>query len=191
MKVSELMTKPVHSCEPHDDLQRAAQLMWERDCGIVPVLDPEQHVIGVVTDRDVCMAAYTRGRKLWQMDVSSTMAKVVHAVREEDALETVEAAMRCAHVRRLPVLDGQRKLVGLLSIHDLVRSHRTSGSPADGLKDEVVVRTIGEIVQRGTSRVVCPQAKVASDLMTRQVHHCRASDRLERVAGVMWNHTLC
>jgi len=186
MKASDLMTKPVHSCQPHDDLQRAAQLMWDHDCGILPVSDPEQHVIGVITDRDVCMAAYTRGQRLRQMDVRSTMAKVVHAVREDDSLETVEAAMRCTHARRVPVLDDQRKLVGLLSIHDLARAHR-SGHPADGLEDEAVVRTIGEIVQRRPA-VLRPQAKLASDLMTREVHHCRGSDRLDRVAGVMWNH---
>lgn len=188
MKASDLMTKPVHSCFPHEDLQRAAQLMWDHDCGILPVVDPEHHVIGVITDRDVCMAAFTRGRKLWRMDVGSTMAKVVHAVREDDALETVLAAMRCTHARRVPVLDGQRKLVGLLSIHDLARARRTSGHAADGLEDEAVVRTIGEIVQRRVGRVLSPQAKVAADLMIREVHSCRASDRLDRAAGVMWNH---
>jgi CBS domain-containing protein len=188
MKASDLMTKPVHSCQPHDDLQRAAQLMWERDCGILPVLDPEQHVIGVITDRDVCMAAYTRGQRLRQMDVGSTMAKAVHAVREDDPLETVEAVMRCTHARRVPVLDGQRSLVGVLSIHDLAWAHRMSGHPAGGLEDEAVVRTIAETCQRGVGRVVSPQAEVASDLMTRPVHHCRTNDALDRVAGVMWNH---
>lgn len=188
MKASELMTKPVHSCFAHDDLQRAAQLMWDCDCGIVPVVDPDQHVIGTVTDRDVCMAAYTRGRRLREMDVGSTMAKVVHAVRDDDPLEKVEAAMRCTHARRVPVLDGQRKLVGLLSIDDLARAHRMSGHPADGLEDESVVRTIAAICQRGAMRVVSSEAKVVSDIMTRQVHHCRTSDALDRVAGVMWNH---
>jgi CBS domain-containing protein len=187
MKASDLMTKPVHSCQPHDDLRRAAQLMWDHDCGIVPVLDLEQNVIGVITDRDVCMAAYTRGQRLRQMDVRSTMTKVVHAVREDDSLETVEAAMRCTHARRVPVLDDQRELVGLLSIHDLARAHRMSGHPGDGLEDEAVVRTIGEIIQRGIA-VLRPQAKLASDLMTREVHYCRGSDGLDRVAGVMWNH---
>jgi len=116
------------------------------------------------------------------------MTKVVHAVREDDPLEAVEAAMRYAHVRRMPVLDGQRKLVGLLSIHDLARAHRMSGYPADGLRDEAVVRTISEICQRGVRCVLHPQAHVASDLMTQQVHHCRVTDRLDRVAAVMWNH---
>jgi len=188
MRASDLMTKPVQSCFATDDLQRAAQLMWEGDCGIVPVLDPERHVIGVITDRDICMAAYMRGLGLRQMEVGSTMAKVVHAVREDDPVEAVEAAMRGAHVRRVPVLDGQRKLVGLLSIHDLAQAHRMSGERADGLGDETVVKTIREVCQRGVRRVVCPQAKVASDLMTREVHHCRVSDRLDRVAGVMWDY---
>src|SRR5690606_28351921 len=64
MQVRELMTRDVQVCGPRDDLNRAAQIMWDHDCGVVPVVDSERRPIGMVTDRDVCMAAYTQGKPL-------------------------------------------------------------------------------------------------------------------------------
>ena len=61
MKVGDLMTKDVKACSQHDSLNRAAQLMWENDCGSVPVVDSDSKVVGMLTDRDICMAAYTKG----------------------------------------------------------------------------------------------------------------------------------
>ncbi len=188
LRASDWMTRPVHSCFPHETLEHAAQVMWEGACGIVPVTDIERRVVGVLTDRDVCMAAYTRGLSLWQMNIESAMTKAVHAVREHDPLETVEATMRCGHVRRVPVLDGQGVLSGILSIEDLARGHRTASPMADGLADEIVVNTVAEICARRPGRVRCPQARVVSDLMTPTVHHCREHDSLHQVAGAMWDH---
>ena len=64
LKVKELMTLDVSCCHPGDTLERAAELMWQHDCGCVPVVDEGSHVVGMITDRDVCMAAYTRGVSL-------------------------------------------------------------------------------------------------------------------------------
>jgi len=67
MKVEQIMTRIVHTCSENDTLNRAAQLMWENDCGCVPVIhggNGSGAVVGVVTDRDVCMGAYTQGRLL-------------------------------------------------------------------------------------------------------------------------------
>jgi len=65
MNASDVMTKTVRSCSAGDSLQRAAQLMWEGDCGSVPVVDSDNRVVGILTDRDIAMAAYTQGRPLW------------------------------------------------------------------------------------------------------------------------------
>src|SRR5260370_37373881 len=61
MKVAELMVGEVTACSPDDALNRAAQIMWENDCGSVPVVDRAARLIAMLTDRDICMAAYTRG----------------------------------------------------------------------------------------------------------------------------------
>jgi CBS domain-containing protein len=146
MKTSDLMSTGVASCGPDDNLQRAAQLMWDNDCGIVPVLDEQGRVVGVITDRDICMAAYTRGQPLWQIPVSSAMARQVFSVRDEDGLETAEALMQRIQIRRLPVVDGDGRLKGILSLNDLARHARPGARRrSDGLSGDLVVKTLAAI----------------------------------------------
>lgn len=64
MKVQDIMTADVETCRLDDTLDRPAAIMWERDCGVVPVVDDESRIVGMLTDRDICMAAYTQGRPL-------------------------------------------------------------------------------------------------------------------------------
>jgi predicted transcriptional regulator len=74
MKIQNVMTRDVSACSPEDMLSRAAQLMWERDCGCVPVIDHSGVVCGMVTDRDICIAAYTQGLPLHQIAVRRAMS---------------------------------------------------------------------------------------------------------------------
>lgn len=161
MNVSELMTRNVKSCSVNDTLQRAAQIMWENDCGIVPILDGDGRMTGVVTDRDICMAAYTQGKPLWQLPVSVAMAQKVHSIRETEALETAEALMRSARVRRVPVLDGDGRVTGMLSLNDLARhSHRSIGQKSNGLSGDSIAKTLAAICER--SPTVNPKAPAAT-----------------------------
>jgi CBS domain-containing protein len=83
VKVFELMTRDVKTCGCADMVEHAAHIMWTRDCGCVPVVDGDGHVVGMVTDRDVCMAAYTQGRP---RDVAREAAREhVPATRELSA----------------------------------------------------------------------------------------------------------
>jgi len=149
MTVKSLMTSTVKACRADDDLQRAAQIMWDNDCGIVPVVDAEDHVVGMVTDRDICMAAYTRGQPLWAMSVSSAMAAQVHAVREADSVHTAEAVMQGARVRRLPVVDDDGRLTGIVSLSDLARhASRAPGGRSDGLSSSSLLQTLAKICER-------------------------------------------
>jgi CBS domain-containing protein len=144
MNASELMTTSVKSCSNDDTLQRAAQLMWENDCGAVPVVDGDNRVVGIVTDRDICMAAYTQGRPLGQIPISSAMSKQVYSVREGDPLEVVATLMQHAQVRRLPVLDAQGCLRGIVSMNDLARRTHLSGQK-NGLIGDGIVQTLAAI----------------------------------------------
>ena len=74
MKVEQLMTMNPSSCHPEDTMQQAARIFWEHDCGCAPVTDHDAHVVGMITDRDVCMAAYTQGKPLTELSVASAMA---------------------------------------------------------------------------------------------------------------------
>ena len=149
MRVAEMMTRDVRTCFPTDSLNRAAQIMWEGDCGCVPVVDVQGTVVGIVTDRDVCMAAYTQGRRLAEMTVESAASKNVVTVGEGDSLHRAECLMHDAQVRRLPVLDSQGRLVGLLSISDFARRVRELG---DGIPSHIVGALAGISQRRSPHR---------------------------------------
>lgn len=119
MKVQDFMTHGVRTVRPGDALNTAAQTMWEADCGCVPVVDQDSRVVGVLTDRDICMAAFTRGLPLTEIRVDSTMATQVHSCRPGDTVSAAEQTMRARQVRRLPVIDDQGRLVGILSLNDI------------------------------------------------------------------------
>lgn len=121
MNVGQLMTQNVRACRPEDTLQAAAQIMWDCDCGCVPVVDADRRVQGMLTDRDICMAAYTQGGPLRALYVSNAMSKQVYSCRAEDTLEAAEEVMRTHQVRRLPVVGAGGRLVGIISLNDLAR----------------------------------------------------------------------
>lgn len=114
MKVKDVMSAEVRTCSPNNDLGRAAQIMWEGDCGIVPVVEPDDYLVGVVTDRDACMAAYTQGRTLAAVRTGDVMSRQLRTLRPEEDAEAAGAAMGKLRVRRLPVVDGLGRLVELL-----------------------------------------------------------------------------
>jgi CBS domain-containing protein len=122
MRVAQVMSKDVVTCRPGESLARAAQLMWERDIGCVPVIDGDGHVVGIVTDRDACMAAYTRGQPLQALPVDVAMARHVQTCRPDDEVTDVEKRMATAQIRRMPVIDDQGHPVGILSLNDLARA---------------------------------------------------------------------
>lgn len=122
MRVEEVMTADVACCRPDDSDERAAQLMWENDCGVIPVTDSSGRTVGIVTDRDLCMAAFTRGRDLSQLRVSDAMSPNVHGCRRKQSLEDALGLMREHRVRRLPVIEDDGRLVGMLSMNDVIRA---------------------------------------------------------------------
>ena len=152
MKVEQLMTKAVHACRPEDRLNEAARLMWEHDCGAVPVISSEGNgsVVGMITDRDLCMAAYFSGRRLSETSVGEVMSKEVRSCHAADSLSDAEAIMRAGKVRRLPVVDDANQLLGLLSIADLAReARRGRGSKRRDLTEAQVGDTLAAICEPG------------------------------------------
>jgi CBS-domain-containing membrane protein len=121
LRVQQLMTQNVQSCRPWDSLEEAARKMWDCDIGVVAVVDGDERVIGMLTDRDACMAALMTGRALSAIRASEAMSKGVFGVRPEEPIDDAEDVMREHQVRRVPVLDAAGHLVGILSQNDLVR----------------------------------------------------------------------
>ncbi len=148
MKVEQLMTKEVASCGPNDTLNQAARVMWERDCGFVPIIEgiESRRVVGIVTDRDVCMAAYTRGRTLEQIRVGDVMSTEVRACKPGEDLTAAEATMRRAQVHRLPVVDDANQLLGVISLADIAReAARQVGSKSPKVSAAEIGETLAAI----------------------------------------------
>jgi CBS domain-containing protein len=122
MKISELMTRTVQVCRPTDTLDRAAGLMWDHDIGSVPVVDEHGRVIGMITDRDVCMAAYTCGCALHDIAIEVAMSRNVVTCGADDNETAVAEIMAKHKIRRVPVVDEAHRPVGMLSLNDLART---------------------------------------------------------------------
>jgi CBS domain-containing protein len=121
MRVSEVMTYPVMTCPAGSALNAAARLMWEHDIGVVPIVDFEGRLTGIVTDRDICMAAYTQGKRLDEILVDTAMAKDVLACHMNDSVDALEELIQGGRVRRIPVVDNDRRPVGIVALNDLAR----------------------------------------------------------------------
>jgi CBS domain-containing protein len=119
MQVEQIMNRDVKVCHPHDSLNKAAQIMWEVPCGAVPVVDEQSRPVGFLTDRDICMAAYTQGKPLSDLRVETVMARKVVSCSAEDDVRSAAQLMRQNRTRRLPVINREGTLVGLLSLDDL------------------------------------------------------------------------
>jgi CBS domain-containing protein len=133
MTAKDLMTATVKSCGADADLASVAKIMWDCDCGTVPVVNEERRVIGMITDRDICIAAATRSTAAANIRVRDVMSGAVHKCFGEDSVSTVLRTMKERRVRRLPVVDRQERLVGIVSMNDLVaRADRQSGANVPG-----------------------------------------------------------
>ena len=108
MKAEKIMTSDVATCRPEDTLNEAARIMWERDCGFVPVTaeTSDGRVVGILTDRDVCMAAYTRGQRLGEIRVADVMSKDICSCKATDDLDAVEELMRGSRCTGCPSSTG-------------------------------------------------------------------------------------
>jgi CBS domain-containing protein len=161
VKVEQLMVRDVEVCTEADTLNRAAELMWEHDCGCIPVisLDGDGTIVGILTDRDIAMAAYTQGKQLWAIPAVSAMARKIIACHANDSIGQAAALMRDNEVRRLPVVDENEHLVGILSVNDIVReAHREKGSGNHAeVTEEDVLGTLASICLPRTSHVTASQ----------------------------------
>jgi len=150
MKVQDLMSHPAFTCNVNDDLNVPAQLMWDHDCGVIAVIREDGKLVGVITDRDICMAAYTQGRPLAQILVNAVMAKQVVTAYSDRGLAEVERMMCANQVRRIPVVDGDGRPIGVLSLNDLAIE---SVEPDTRMKDGVsrVARTLAAVCRPRTA----------------------------------------
>lgn len=164
MKIAERMTKTVWYCHPNESLESATQLLWDHDCGALPVVDDDGRVCGMITDRDVCMAAYTTGRRLAEIRVRDVMANSVAAAPPTATIQDVEATMRRHRVHRLPVLNATKHLLGMITCNDLLRwvddggNHGQPHPDAAHLIRTLTIVTTPRTLQTGTEALAASAA---------------------------------
>jgi CBS domain-containing protein len=146
------MTQDVNSCSPDTNLAIAAALMWQNDCGILPVVVDGGDTVGVITDRDIAIALGTRGRAPQELRVDEVIYGPVIACTPEDDVRTALKTMRKEKIRRLPVLTDDGVLKGILSINDVVLHAQRDNKELD--YDDVV----------STFKAICehPHSRAAS-----------------------------
>jgi CBS domain-containing protein len=120
MNVSEVMTHGVYTTSPDDTVQTAAQTMADLDSGVLPIGEDDR-LIGILTDRDLSMRVVAEARDPTTTFVRDVMSQEVRYCFEDDSVEEVAVKMSQWHIRRLPVLSRDHRVVGIISIGDLAR----------------------------------------------------------------------
>lgn len=120
MKVRDVMMQSAVCCKPSTNVGAAVELLWSHDCGMLPVTDHDGKLIGVVTDRDICIAMGTRNRLPGELTVGEIAVTNVFTCRPEDEIHEALSTMTEKHVRRLPVIDDARIPKGILSMDDVI-----------------------------------------------------------------------
>ena len=162
MTIEPLMSREVYRCRPDDTLNDAALQLWERDCGSLPVCADDDagtsQVIGMLTDRDICMAALFQGKPLHELKVADAMSREIRVAKVDDRIEDVELLMREVKIRRVPVTDVTGRLVGIVTLADLARAARgrASSRRAGVVSERDVGHTLAAICDPGRPRMESP-----------------------------------
>ena len=133
MKVKEIMTPNAKAIWLTESLADAAQIMWENDCGVLPIIKDGRKVIGVITDRDICMAVAMRDMNPSGVSVEEVMTGEVFSVNPEDDVDQALQTMQEHKIRRLPVVNAEGDLEGILSMNDVV----LHAKPLEGAVDSI------------------------------------------------------
>lgn len=150
MKVRDLMTKTVASCRPETNLAAAGALMWESDCGVIPVVDEHRKVIGVITDRDVCIALTTSDRRASSLKAGDVLTKQAVVCGADADIESTLQTMREHRIHRVPVVNKAGMLEGIVSMNDFVlRAQKPVGRKKPDISYEDVVETLQAICAHG------------------------------------------
>jgi len=147
MKVREIMTSDVKTCRAETNLAEAVKFMWERDCGVLPVVKADGKVSGMITDRDICVAIATRGRTADRIVVREVATGTLCTCAADDDAIVALQTMKSHRVRRLPVVDAEGRLRGILSLNDVV-THTGAASSTE------IVSTMASICEHRRPRAM-------------------------------------
>ena len=146
MNVQDIMTSDVQCCGPDTNLAAAAKMMWDSDCGALPVLNTNGQVLGMITDRDICMATATKNRPPSEITVWETTSGKAYTCRATDDVHTALDTMKRERVRRLPVVDDDGGVQGIIAMNDfLLAAQEAKGRSLPAVSYEDVVHALKAI----------------------------------------------
>jgi CBS domain-containing protein len=131
MKVSESMSSDVKVCSPDDTIQQCAMMMREIDAGSMPVGENDR-LVGMITDRDIAVRAVADGRGP-DTPIRDAMSKEIHYCFDDEDVEDVAEQMAELKLRRLPVLNRDKRLIGIVSLGDI--SHASEAKSGEALSE--------------------------------------------------------
>ena len=145
MKVQDIMVKEAKSCRPNTNLAAATEIMWTNNCGALPILDGGSKVVGMITDRDICMAVGTRNQAPSEIAVFEVKPKPqeVYTCAPDDDIHAALRTMQTRKVRRLPVVSNEGALRGILCLDDVALNARKR----NGISFDDVVETLQTICE--------------------------------------------
>jgi len=163
MQVKDVMVRTPAFCSPQTNLGEAAAIFWNRNCGILPIVDSQQRVIGVVTDRDLCIAMGTRNRLPGEISLAQVVSGKVYSCRSDETIPSALEIMTQHKVRRLVVLDGQGHLDGILSMDDIVlHAEPAAAGRVPELSSDLMVKTLKAIYGPQLPQVARSAARAAN-----------------------------
>lgn len=142
MRVYDVMTRSPKACTASQNLAEVAATMWNTGCGALPVVDAKQRLIGIITDRDVCIYVGTSDHRPSEVTVAQAMSHDVAVCRPDDEIHSALKTMRSRKVRRLPVVSATGKLEGMLSVSELLLHARHDDGSHPLLSDENIMSTL-------------------------------------------------
>jgi CBS domain-containing protein len=155
MKTQDVMTEAVRSCRPETNLAEAVRMMSEGDCGTLPVIEDSGQVIGMITDRDIAIAAGTRNQRPAEIQVREAMSQTVYSSAPDEDIHTALKTMRREKVHRLPVVNDAGGIEGLLSLNDVaLKAEKFDGHKTTDLSYDDVVRTLKAVCEHRHPKVV-------------------------------------
>lgn len=119
MELNTVMTANPACCKQDTPLRQVAQMMAENDCGMIPVVDQQNMPVGVITDRDIAVRAVAGGKDTTRASAADYMTTPVRTVGQDSSLADCVAAMQAGQVRRIPVVDGEGRLCGVVAQADI------------------------------------------------------------------------
>ena len=145
MNVSDVMTKTPAYCSSDTNLGAAAEIMWNRNCGFLPIVGSQGELTGVVTDRDLCIAMATRNRLPGEITVKEVASGLTDSCKPSDDIRAALETMAEKKVRRLLVVNAAGKLEGILSADDVVLRTDAQARGNTGLSPDQLLQSLRRV----------------------------------------------